>query len=207
MLLIRSLIKSYGNYEVLNVGEMHFSRAAYWIKGVNGSGKSTFLKAIAGLTPFKGDVLLNSNISLQKNPVTYRAAINHAPAEPSYPSFLKGEELVRYYMQAKGGNPAQIADLKSMLNIDNYLGNPCGSYSSGMLKKLSLLLALIGNNEWIFLDEPFTTLDRATQHALQHFIQSSTNKGFIITSHHDIPGEAISFKAIYGIRNKTLELE
>ena len=207
MLLIPFLIKSYGNFEVLNIGEMHFSRAAYWIKGVNGSGKSTFLKAIAGLTPFKGDVLLNGNISLQKNPVTYRAAINHAPAEPSYPSFLKGEELVRYYMHVKGGTREQLVLIKSVLNIGNYLGNPCGSYSSGMLKKLSLLLALMGNSEWIFLDEPFTTLDIATQHALQHFIQSNPDKGFIITSHHDIPGEAIAFKAIYSIRNKTLELE
>lgn len=65
MLLIRPLIKSYGNYEVLNMGEMHLSKAAYRIKGANGSGKSTFLKAIAGLTQFKGDVL-NDKISLKR---------------------------------------------------------------------------------------------------------------------------------------------
>jgi ABC-2 type transport system ATP-binding protein len=68
MLLIRSLIKSYGNYEVLNMADIHFPKASYWIKGANGGGKSTFLKAIAGITPFKGDVLLNGNISLQKIP-------------------------------------------------------------------------------------------------------------------------------------------
>ncbi|MGE9310203.1 ABC transporter ATP-binding protein [Niabella sp. CJ426] len=207
MLLIRSLIKSYGNYEVLNMADIHFPKASYWIKGANGSGKSTFLKAIAGITPFKGDVLLNGNISLQKNPVAYRAAISYAPAEPAYPSFLKGEELVQYYMHTKGGNRSQVADLKSTLNIDNYLGNPCGSYSSGMLKKLSLLLAFLGISEWIFLDEPFTTLDAATQLSLQQLIQNSTDKGFIITSHHDIPVDAISFKSIYGIHHKTLKLE
>jgi ABC-2 type transport system ATP-binding protein len=179
----------------------------YWIKGVNGSGKSTFLKAIAGIIPFKGDVLINGNISLKKNPVAYRAAINYAPAEPSYPSFLKGEELLKYCMHIKGGHRQQAASIQSMLHIDNYLGNPCGSYSSGMLKKLSLLLAFIGNSEWIFLDEPFTTLDAETQQALQALIQNSAGKGFIITSHHNIPAEAISFKAIYSIRHKTLELE
>ncbi|MCH5721382.1 ABC transporter ATP-binding protein [Niabella hibiscisoli] len=207
MLLIHSLHKSYGNYEVLNIGSFRFDKAIYWIKGANGSGKSTFLKAIAGLIPFKGDVLLNQKISLKKNPAAYRAAVNHAPAEPAYPSFLKGEELVRYYMQTKGGNREQVDAIKSVLGIDHYLDNPCGSYSSGMLKKLSLLLAFMGNSKWIFLDEPFTTLDIATQQALQALIQNSTDKGFIITSHHNIPGEAITFKGIYGIQNKTLEIE
>lgn len=207
MLLIQSINKSYGNYEVLNIKELQLPRAIYWIKGTNGSGKSTFLKAIAGLIPFKGDVIMNGKTSLKKDPVAYRSAINHAPAEPLYPSFLKGEELVQYYRRIKGGSTEQVETISSVLNIDNYLKNPCGSYSSGMLKKLSLLLAFMGNSEWIFLDEPFTTLDTATQHALQQLIQNSSNRGFIITSHHNIPDNAISFAGIYSIQNKTLGLE
>ncbi len=206
MLHLQKIKKSYGNLQILDIEKMQFEKGIYWIKGANGSGKSTFLKAIAGLIPFKGDVLIE-NISLKKNPVAYRAAINHAPAEPVYPSFLKGEELVQYYTHIKGGNAEQVAHIKSALNIDNYLGNPCGSYSSGMLKKLSLLLAFMGNSEWVFLDEPFTTLDAATQHSLQKLIQNSPDKGFIITSHHYISTEAISFRSIYGIHHKTLEVE
>lgn len=207
MLQLQNIKKSYGSLQLWDISNLLFTKGIYWIKGANGSGKSTFLKVIAGLTPFKGDVQINGTISLKKNPVAYRAAINHAPAEPAYPSFLKGEELVQYYIRAKGGSHQQVASVREALHIDNYLGNPCGSYSSGMLKKLSLLLAFTGNSEWIFLDEPFTTLDAATQQALQQLIQSSTGTGFILTSHHDIPAEAISFKEIYRIQNKMLELE
>ena len=50
-----------------------------------------------------------------------------------------------------------------ILAIDNYLFNPTGSYSSGMLKKLSLLSAFMGRPAWILLDEPFSHLDDANR--------------------------------------------
>jgi ABC-2 type transport system ATP-binding protein len=205
MLYIKEIKKSFGSFEVLDIPSLQLDAGNYWIKGVNGSGKSTFFKILAGLLPFKGDIVLNNNISIIKNPVRYRQLVNHAPAEPVYPSFVSGQQLIDFFTRVKGSSPEQVKTLKEMLSIDNYINNPTGSYSSGMLKKLSLLLAFIGNPEWILLDEPFTTLDTLTQAALQQLIREKNDTSFILTSHHDISLDKINFMRIFTIHNKTIE--
>lgn len=203
MLQISQLKKSYGNFEVLNIADIALNSGKYWIKGNNGSGKSTFLKVLAGLLPYKGQVSIN-HLSLEKDPVAYRRCISYAPAEPVYPSFSTGNDLVAFYCKVLKFPVERTVPIRDMLGIENYLGNPTGSYSSGMLKKLSLLLAFIGQPEWILLDEPFTTLDAATQKSLQHYIGTSKQAGFILTSHHDIDVENIRFTGIYQICDKQL---
>ena len=126
--------------------------------------------------------------SIRKHPVEYRMLVNHSAAEPVYPSFLAGDELAEFVRSIRKGTVKQIEEVKETLGIDDYLANPTGSYSSGMLKKLSLLTAFTGNPAWILLDEPFTTLDHASQSALCRLIRQKHRQGisFIITSHHDI---------------------
>ncbi len=204
MLYIKEIKKYYGSFEVLNIPAIQLSAGKYWIKGINGSGKSTFLKVLAGSLPFKGDILLEGNISIINNPVQYRALVNHAPAEPVYPSFITGRQLVDFYCKVKKCNQGQVDELKQILGIDDYLKNPTGSYSSGMLKKLSILLALTGRPKLVLLDEPFTTLDTQAQHALQYLIKRRNNISFILTSHHDISLEEIPFTQIFTLKNKTL---
>ncbi len=207
MLYLANVKKSYGSFEVLDVKDLRLSKGKYWIKGPNGSGKSTLLKIIAGLLPFKGDVLLNDTISIHKNPVQYRALVNHAPAEPAYPSFVSGQQLVDFYKSTKKGHAEQIEELKHLLGITHFLNNPTGTYSSGMLKKLSLLLAFIGNPAVILLDEPFTTLDVETQQSLQSLIKNRQGTGFLLTSHHDIAIDDIEFTNIFSVKDKSLAVE
>jgi ABC-2 type transport system ATP-binding protein len=207
MLSLVNISKSYSNHLVFTVPELKLPKGIYWLKGSNGAGKSTLLKTMAGLLPFTGDILLNQSISLTKNPVSYRFLVNHAEAEPQYPAFLTGEELTRFVASIKKGDQQQLTELRNILGIDGYLNNPTGSYSSGMLKKLSLLLAFIGQPEWILLDEPFTTLDSATQQALCELINQKRKEGisFIITSHHEIDISVIPFDGIFLVANKELK--
>lgn len=165
------------------------------------------MKMLAGLIPFKGEILLDNNISLHKNPLRYRLILNHAEAEPVYPSFLTGNELVEFVSNIKKGTKEQIDEIRKLLRIDDYLQNPTGSYSSGMLKKLSLLLAFIGQPKWILLDEPLTTLDHLSQKALCELIMrqwQQKNISFIITSHHDIENAAIHFHKTFMLKDKQL---
>ncbi|MEI9810913.1 MAG: ATP-binding cassette domain-containing protein [Bacteroidota bacterium] len=204
MLSLVNISKSYSSQLIFTIPALELPKGIYWLKGSNGAGKSTLLKTMAGLLPFKGDITLNKTISLKKNPVSYRFLVNHAEAEPQFPAFLTGGELTRFVSGVKKGTEQQIAELKDILGIDNYLDNPTGSYSSGMLKKLSLLLAFIGQPEWILLDEPLTTLDLATQDALCRLINQKHQAGisFLLTSHHDIDMSVIAFNGIFLVEYK-----
>ncbi|MBS1936001.1 MAG: ATP-binding cassette domain-containing protein, partial [Bacteroidetes bacterium] len=195
MLHLKDIKKSFGNHHIFSIENLQLSKGIYWLKGINGAGKSTLLKIISGQLPFSGDVVINNKISIRKNPVAYRLLVNHSEAEPLFPSFLSGNELIAFVQKIKRGNAMQAEEIKEILQIGNYLENATGSYSSGMLKKLSLLLAFSGQPEWILLDEPLTTLDAASQKNLCKLIMKEKQKGisFIITSHQDIEPTEIIF--------------
>ncbi|MEO7394022.1 MAG: ATP-binding cassette domain-containing protein [Chitinophagaceae bacterium] len=207
MLKLINIQKWYSNHHIFSIEELTLPAGIYWLKGANGAGKSTFMKILAGLIPFKGEVFIDEKISLRKNPVHYRLLVNHAESEPVYPSFLTGNELVEFVSKLKKGTKELINETRNILGIDDYLQNPIGSYSSGMLKKLSLLLAFIGNPKLILLDEPLTTLDQSSQKALCILIlqqRQINNTSFIITSHHDIENNDIHFDKNFILKDKQL---
>lgn len=207
MLQLNNIEKWYGSHHIFSINDLNLPAGIYWLKGANGAGKSTFMKLLAGLIPFKGDVFIDEKISIRKNPVHYRLLLNHAEAEPVYPSFLTGNELIDFVSTIKKGTKEQVNEIRQILEIDDYLQNPTGSYSSGMLKKLSLLLAFIGEPKWILLDEPLTTLDQSSQKGLYELImqqQQQKNISFIITSHHDIENNDIRFDKTFILKDKEL---
>ncbi|ANI88050.1 hypothetical protein A9P82_01165 [Arachidicoccus ginsenosidimutans] len=208
MLSFNSFEKSYGNNTILEIDNFIFDAGIYWLKGANGSGKSTLIKAIAGLLSYKGNIFFKE-YNLKKNGVAYRQKINFADAEPLFPDYLTGEDLVQLFLRAKGGNIRGIRDFSEEIGIAEYLQNSIGTYSSGMLKKLSLALALTGNPSLILLDEPFITLDSASLQILQNRIEKLyKDKGisFIFSSHQSVNLENSFLAKEILINNKTIQI-
>jgi ABC-2 type transport system ATP-binding protein len=206
MLSFCNFQKSYGNYPALQVPDLYLPTGIYWVKGVNGSGKSTLLKSIAGILSFNGDVLLNS-VSVKKQPVEYRKLVNFAEAEPRFPEFLTGNELIRLFASAKGAPKGQEQPFLESMGMESYLHKPVGTYSSGMLKKLSLLLAFLGHPQLILLDEPLITIDAAALAILYNWIAGQHRQngtGFLLSS-HQILDEALLSSQTLTIENQTLQ--
>ena len=100
MIYLQQVQKKYDNKLILDVHEFTLDKGIYWIYGLNGTGKTTFLKIIAGMIPFEGDAHINT-ISLKKNGVNYRRQVSYAEAEPVYPSYITGRDLVLFYQDIK----------------------------------------------------------------------------------------------------------
>lgn len=194
MLQFKNFRKYYNKQLVIEIPDAYFDEGIYWIKGENGSGKSTLIKSIAGLIPFEGELHL-CGISNNKNNVqAYRSIVNYGEAEPVYPEFLKGSDLVALYQNAKMGTEDQVEYLLMRLGVKKFCTQPIGSYSSGMLKKLSLALAFIGNPKLVLLDEPLITLDKETTAIVMELIQEHFANGIsVIFSSHQEFKEKINF--------------
>ncbi|MBO3700741.1 ABC transporter ATP-binding protein [Roseivirga sp. E12] len=203
MLNIQNFKKAYGSQLILEIPSLSFSEGIHWVKGKNGSGKSTLFNCLAGISPFEGKVELNG-YSLSKQPVSYKRLLNYSQSEPTFPEFLTGNDLISYFGQLKGATPAQVTELSQQLSIESFSNQPVGNYSSGMLKKLSLVIAFLGNASWIILDEPLITLDKEAQEALLNLIADKSKKevSFILATHQDFENQLIEADHTYEVKDQ-----
>jgi ABC-2 type transport system ATP-binding protein len=207
MLQFIQVYKSYDQQTVLEISDLKLERNIYWLQGINGSGKTTFLSMLAGMIPFKGDILLDG-INLRQSPLSYRRLVNFAEAEPLYPEFITGSELVRFYQDIREAAVVQTDMLVNLFKMHRTLSQPIGTYSSGMVKKLSLLLAFIGKPSLILLDEPLATLDEGSIQIMPELINAYNKEFktcFIFSSHQPFTFYARHLKKLL-INDQSLQL-
>ncbi|KAA6434051.1 ATP-binding cassette domain-containing protein [Dyadobacter flavalbus] len=205
ILKIRDLQQKYGALEILNIPSWEIEKGIYWIQGENGAGKSTLFRTLSGMLPYTGSIVLDGKFDLRKNPVEYRLRLNLGEAEPLYPSFLTPADLIAFVAESKKSPESQAEMLIEAFGI-NYLSNPFGSCSSGMVKKVSLLLAFLGNPSVIILDEPLITIDREARASLFGLIKAYylKNVTFLLSSHQPFEHEGLPVSQSFALKNKTL---
>lgn len=208
MLQINSLQKKYGDKMILDIGALFIPGGITHLKGINGSGKTTFSKIIAGLIPFRGEILLHNNLSPDKTKVAYRKLVNYAESEPDYPDYFTAHDLIEFVGKAKGSTREERNELTMKFGVNNFLYDTIGTYSSGMLKRLSLCLAFLGSPSLILLDEPFNTLDADAIEMLKNHVHDLHKKGvnFILVSHQDIRELGINVDNSYLVKNHNITL-
>ena len=196
LLSISGFAKKYPSGFQFTLDQLELQSGIHLIQGENGSGKSTFLKALAGIHDSEGEIELGG-ISLRKSPLAYRMKIGYAEAEPVFPQFLNADDIIRVVAAAKNSEKLQIDALKERFGVSKFSSYPVGTYSSGMLKKTALLLAFLGTPSLVILDEPFTTIDLATQLLLTDLIleQSRSGVSFLLTSHQSNPLDHLPFSS------------
>ena len=202
MLTVDNFIKAYNGRTILTVPTLHLPAGIHYFRGGNGSGKTTFFRAVAGLLPFTGQITLDDRYEINRDPVAYRMRVNYAEAEPLYPAFLTARDLAGFVGQAKQAPAGQVDALAETLGVTAFWTQPTGTYSSGMLKKLSLLLALLGKPWLVLLDEPLTTLDVATAARLFDLVRqlrTGQDVSFWITSHQDVSLTGLEITSIHQV--------
>ena len=206
MLSIKKFEKRYNDTLIVAIESLELHHGIYWIKGENGSGKSTFFKSVAGLIPFDGSIVFNE-LNCTTQPVPYRSQINFAEAEPLYPGFLTAKDLVRFIGKTKGASEENMLAITKHFGVDSFYEKACETFSSGMLKKLSLTLAFLGNPKLIILDEPLITLDEQTRLKLVDLIKDYSASGvmFLISSHQLIENNLVLSRT-FEKKQKTIHL-
>lgn len=199
MLELIDFSKSYGGFTVIQPTTLSIPEGIHWVKGVNGSGKSTFFRSIAGIIPFSGKIAFKGLDPIH-DAVKYRSILNIGEAEPLYPEFLSGYDLLQFIRKAKKGTKEQLLSFADRFQVQGYWKQPSGTYSSGMSKKIALIAAFLGRPELVILDEPLITLDRASVGEVYALIEEAYRTegvSFLLSSHQDFQLEQLPIARHY----------
>jgi ABC-2 type transport system ATP-binding protein len=204
MLEVNQFRKRYNQHLVLEISELRISEGIHWFVGKNGSGKSTFFKSLAGIIPFEGSLLFQ-NMSPHEQKCKF--LLNYSEAEPKYPDFVTAKDILTFIAYAKKAPSGQLADLVSHFGVVDYWENNIGTYSSGMLKKVSLVSGFLGRPQLIILDEPFILVDAASIDNLYEIVartQAEHGTSFFLSSHQDLLPEKLKIDSVFIVDNKTI---
>ena len=200
--------KFFDGKPVLLIPSQMLDKGIYWLQGPNGSGKTTLLRMIAGILPFQGDIVLLGR-SQRKDPAGYRRLVGWADAEPLYPAFLTGEDLIGFYTGILHPDPRQVQELMQRLEVQGWINTRVGSWSSGMIKKLALVLAFLSQPVLITLDEPLITLDAAGTRTLIALINEyhyDYGTSFLVTSHQQFAADQLTGTRLLLVKDKSIQL-
>ena len=158
--------------------------------GPNGAGKTTLLKCLSGLVmPRKGIILWKQKEARE----TQRRLGVLLEGSRAFYWNLTGSENARYFAALKGlpansRTQAHLDLLFELLDLGAVRHQLAGTYSTGMKKRLSLLIALLGEPRLLLLDEPTQGLDHASAETLKKYLRRIANLGTsILCATHDLP--------------------
>lgn len=157
--------------------------------GPNGAGKSTLLKLLSlQMKPSAGVISCNGE-PLQLLKEKYRAKIGVISHQPFLYDGLSALENLSFYASLYGvANPrARAIELLKRVDMNKRMHDPVRSYSRGMLQRTSIARALLNEPEFIFLDEPYTGLDRQATYMLTDILQEQVQRqATIVLVTHDL---------------------
>ncbi len=181
MLEFRNFGKNYGNKKAVNNLSLIVEDGdIYAFVGHNGAGKTTSLKAAAGILPFEeGDILIDG-VSILSNPILCKSKIAYLPDNPDLYEFLKGIDYLNFISDIFGVGEDRnelIKKYSDLFGLTGFLGNTISTYSHGMKQKLAIISSLIHKPKLLLLDEPFVGLDPESTHNLKEIMKEMTKEG------------------------------
>ena len=189
MIRFESFGKSYGSH--FAVDGLTFSvetGEVVALLGPNGSGKTTSLKAAAGLVrPTGGRVLVGApGVALRSAAEPgAREVLSYLPQRVSFPDALTGREVLEFYRKLRGAPVSRTDDALRLASLNGAAARTVGTYSGGMIQRLGLAVAILPDAPLLLLDEPTAALDPDGLCAFYGVVETRRRAGktVLFTSH------------------------
>ena len=185
---IRGLKKSYGKRRALDGLDLTVnSGSIFGLVGANGAGKTTMMSICAGLLkPDGGSVNLLGDGAF--DPVKHTGRVTILPQDSRLPLHARIADLMQFYGQLqcvpKAELPQQIEQLLAWVNLADRAKSPVKSLSHGMMRRLTVAQAFLGEPKLIFLDEPMSGLDPREVARMRELLTQRRGKQTIVISSH-----------------------
>jgi ABC-2 type transport system ATP-binding protein len=194
----KSLVKQYKELTAVDQLNLEIQQGELFsLLGVNGAGKTTTIKMLSCLTsPTDGDAFVGG-YSITKEPEQVKRVIGVSPQETAVAPNLSVKENLELICGIHGFSKekaeANIRELDRLFDLNSVMHRKAGKLSGGWQRRVSIAMALIGEPQILFLDEPTLGLDVIARHDLWDVIRSLKGRiTIILTTHYMEEAESLS---------------
>ena len=190
-ILIKGLIKSYGNVQALRGVDLEVRRGEiFGFLGPNGAGKTTTIRCMLDLIRPQGGSISILGKDPQVDPVSVRTLVGYLPGELSMESNLRVENQLRYYNDLRRNRIDWnfVRELAERLELD--LAMPIKNLSKGNKQKVGVVQALMPRPKILMLDEPTAGLDPLMQQEVYRLLREAKSDGSTVFFSSHIMSEA-----------------
>lgn len=185
---VRGVSKSYGNDFSLKAINLEVKKGSIFaLLGPNGAGKTTLVKLILNLMHAdQGEVFINNTPSSH---AISRAGVAFIPEKFNFFPYYTVRGVLEFFGTMKGLSPIemgqQIDNALKELNIEDLANRKLRTLSKGQVQRTGLASLLVGQNDVMILDEPFSGLDPIGMKDLKDIIKKlkAAGKTIFLNSH------------------------
>jgi len=158
------------------------------VEGPNGSGKTSLLRAVAGLLEFETGVVKWDGVSVRDNHQSFRADLVWLSHRVGFKGDLNILENLKFESGLRASDQTRLGDVLDRLSLSRLLELPFRSLSAGQQRRVALARMLLASARLWVMDEPFTNLDKAGQALVTELIGEHVRAGgsCIVASHQPL---------------------
>ena len=184
ILTTKDIVKKYGTRTVLNKINMNIHKGdIYGFIGKNGAGKTTFMRTVLSLTPKdSGEVRLFGDKSIKDVGLKIGSLIE----SPGLYKNASAYENLKRFSILYGADENKINEILELVGLSDTGKRKTKDFSLGMRQRLGIAIALLGDPEFLLLDEPVNGLDPEGIKDIRDVIlklNKEKNITFLISSH------------------------
>ena len=206
VLTTSALSKTYRKFEALKDLTMHIPKGAiYGFVGRNGAGKTTLIRVICGLQePTSGEYAIYGISNKDRQISKSRHRMGAVVETPSIYLDMTAEDNLKQQALVLGlPNYESIPEILKLVGLENTGKKKARNFSLGMKQRLGIAVALIGNPDFIVLDEPINGLDpQGIVEIRELILKLNREHGITVLISSHILGELSKLATHYGFIEK-----
>ena len=186
---IENLSQGYGRKRVIQDLSLQLGERTVGLLGPNGAGKTTLIRTIATLMPAQtGSVIIDGiRVRSSSDARTARSRIGYLPQDFGFfPAFTCKEFLEYCCWLKKLDNSTRGRDVSrvlSLLNLEAQRDKRVKTLSGGMVRRLGIAQALLGDPRLLLLDEPTVGLDPEQRLDFRQVVRGLPPSCILISTH------------------------
>jgi len=190
-MIAKDLQKSFNDFKAVNGVSFSIAKGEiFGLLGPNGAGKTTTIRMLATvLKPDSGEIIIGGH-TMSREAEAIRSIIGVCPQELALYEDLSAMENMIFFGRMAGLNQQKarnqaMTNLK-LMGLEERAKGKVAKFSGGMKRRINLAIALMGEPELLFLDEPTVGIDPQSRNNIYENILGLQKKGLTVlyTTHY-----------------------